>query len=192
GTREVEDVLADMKRQKIHLAIVLDEFGGTAGLVTMEDLLEEIVGQIYDEYDRPGGETYTVPGEGAPVLSGAMPVRDVNQIYGLTLDETSYTTIGGYLFGTLGRLPKVGDRVTVRRAAFEIVKMEGRRVGATRLLQQVAGEGTTPCRSGPPSPRFRPARSTLPGTPSGASAPSSLAFWSDSYRWRYTICWRPR
>src|SRR5207244_4202871 len=56
GTREVEDVLADMKRQKIHLAIVLDEFGGTAGLVTMEDLLEEIVGQIYDEYDRPSGE----------------------------------------------------------------------------------------------------------------------------------------
>jgi putative hemolysin len=133
-----------MKRQKIHLAIVLDEFGGTAGLVTMEDLLEEIVGQIYDEYDRPSGETYTVPGEGAPVLSGAMPLRDVNQIYGLTLDETSYTTIGGYLFGTLGRLPKVGDRVTVRGAAFEIVEMEGRRVGAARLLQQVAGEGTTP------------------------------------------------
>ena len=144
GTREVEDVLADMKRQKIHLAIVLDEFGGTAGLVTMEDLLEEIVGQIYDEYDRPSGETYTVPGEGAPLLSGAMPLRDVNQIYGLGLDETSYTTIGGYLFGTLGRLPKVGDRVTVRGAAFEIVEMEGRRVGAARLLQQVAGEGTTP------------------------------------------------
>src|SRR5438874_1528523 len=144
GTREVEDVLADMKRQKIHLAIVLDEFGGTAGLVTMEDLLEEIVGQIYDEYDRPSGETYTVPGEGAPVLSGAMPLRDVNQIYGLGLDEGSYTTIGGYLFGTLGRLPKVGDRVTVRGAAFEIVEMEGRRVGAARLLQQVAGEGTTP------------------------------------------------
>src|SRR5436190_2079841 len=144
GTREVEDVLADMKRQKIHLAIVLDEFGGTAGLVTMEDLLEEIVGQIYDEYDRPSGETYTVPGEGAPVLSGAMPLRDVNQIYGLGLDEGSYTTIGGYLFGTLGRLPKVGDRVTVLGAAFEIVEMEGRRVGAARLLQQVAGEGTTP------------------------------------------------
>src|SRR5216110_3007456 len=144
GTREVEDVLADMKRQKIHLAIVLDEFGGTAGLVTMEDLLEEIVGQIYDEYDRPSGETYTVPGEGAPVLSGAMPLRDVNQIYGLGLDEGSYTTIGGYLFGTLGRLPKVGDRVTVRGAAFEIVEMEGRRVGAARLLQQVPGEGTTP------------------------------------------------
>src|SRR5881628_963306 len=142
GTREVEDVLADMKRQKSHLAIVLDEFGGTAGLVTMEDLLEEIVGQIYDEYDRPSAETRAAPGEGAPLLPGAMPLRDVNQTYGLDLDETSYTTIGGYLFGTLGRLPKVGDHVPVKGAAFEIVQMDGRRVGAARLLQRAAGEGT--------------------------------------------------
>src|SRR5216117_3613298 len=141
GTREVEDVLADMKRQKIHLAIVLDEFGGTAGLVTMEDLLEEIVGQIYDEYDRPSADTRAAPGEGAPLLPGAMPLRDVNQTYGLDLDETSYTTIGGYLFGTLGRLPKVGDHVAAKGAAFEIVEMDGRRVGAARLLQRAAGEG---------------------------------------------------
>jgi CBS domain containing-hemolysin-like protein len=137
GTRQVEDVLADMKRQKIHLAIVLDEFGGTAGLVTMEDLLEEIVGQIYDEYDRPvgggAGETRAVPGEGAPVLSGAMPVHDVNETYGLEIDEEDYTTIGGYLFGVLGRLPNVGDRVSVKGAVFEIVEMEGRRVGRVRL-----------------------------------------------------------
>src|SRR2546426_88428 len=144
GTREVEDVLADMKRQKIHLAIVLDEFGGTAGLVTMEDLLEEIVGQIYDEYDRSSGDTRAAPGEGAPLLPGAMPLRDVNQTYGLELDERNYTTIGGYLFGTLGRLPKVGDRVTVKGGAFEIVEMDGRRVGATRLVQQTAGEGAAP------------------------------------------------
>src|SRR5206468_12813180 len=104
----------------------------------MEDLLEEIVGQIYDESDRPSGETYSVPGEGAPVLSGAMPLRDVNQIYGPGLDEASYTTIGGYLFGTLGRLPKVGDRVTVRGAAFKTVEMEGRRVGAARSLHRAA------------------------------------------------------
>src|SRR5207253_4548121 len=70
GTREVEDVLADMKRQKIHLAIVLDEFGGTAGLVTMEDLLEEIVGQIDDEYDRPSGELRSVPAGAAPTIAG--------------------------------------------------------------------------------------------------------------------------
>jgi CBS domain containing-hemolysin-like protein len=139
GTREVEDVLADMKRQKIHLAIVLDEFGGTAGLATMEDLLEEIVGQIYDEYDRPG-DTRAGPGEGAPLLSGATPLRDVNETYGLALDEANYTTIGGYLFGTLGRLPKVGDQIVVKGATFEIVEMDGRRVGAARLLQRAPDE----------------------------------------------------
>ena len=135
GTREVEDVLTDMKRQKVHLAIVLDEFGGTAGLVTMEDLLEEIVGPIYDEYDRPvapspKGATGT---GGTPLVDGGTEIRDVNRQFGLQLDDTDYTTIGGLLFGTLGRLPKVGDRVTVGGAAFEIVEMDGRRVGKARV-----------------------------------------------------------
>ncbi len=135
GTREVEDVLADMKRQKIHLAIVLDEFGGTAGLVTMEDLLEEIVGQIYDEYDRPTGEVRVAPAGEAAVLSGSTPIRDVNAGFGLQLNEADYTTIGGYLFGALGRLPQVGDQVAVKGAVFEIVAMDSRRVGSVRVLR---------------------------------------------------------
>src|SRR5881296_2509083 len=139
GTREVEDVLADMKRQKIHLAIVLDEFGGTAGLVTMEDLLEEIVGQIYDEYDRPAAAVKQAATPGAAsLLAGSTPLRDVNDTFGLELDVGDYTTIGGYLFGALGRLPKVGDQVAVPGAVFEIVEMDGRRVGAVRLVAQAA------------------------------------------------------
>jgi CBS domain containing-hemolysin-like protein len=135
GTREVEDVLADMKRQKVHLAIVLDEFGGTAGLVTMEDLLEEIVGPIYDEYDRPAAPSPRAAGGagGTPVITGGTEIREVNRLFGLELDDADYTTIGGLLFGTLGRLPKVGDRVTVSGAAFEIVEMDGRRVGKARV-----------------------------------------------------------
>jgi CBS domain containing-hemolysin-like protein len=134
GTREVEDVLADMKRQKVHLAIVLDEFGGTAGLVTMEDLLEEIVGQIYDEYDRPPTAPLAAPGgAAAPVISGETEIKDVNEAYGLTLDDSDYTTIGGLLFGTLGRLPKVGDQVKLPGAVFEILEMDGRRVGKVRV-----------------------------------------------------------
>ena len=132
GTREVEDVLADMKRQKAHLAIVLDEYGGTAGLVTMEDLLEEIVGQIYDEYDRPegGASSATVT---APVISGSTEVAEVNRNYGLQLDDADYTTIGGVVFGKLGRLPKTGDRVELPGAEFEVMEMEGRRVGNVRV-----------------------------------------------------------
>jgi CBS domain containing-hemolysin-like protein len=133
GTRQVEDVLTDMRRQKIQLAIVLDEFGGTAGLVTMEDLLEEIVGQIYDEYDRPEVRPQGAPG--TPVLAGATPVEEVNETYHLGLEEGEYTTLGGLLFGALGRLPRVGDRVSLPGGAvFEIVAMEGPRVGAARLL----------------------------------------------------------
>ena len=134
GTREVEDVLADMKRQRAHIALVLDEFGGVAGLVTMEDLLEEIVGQIYDEYDRP--ETAASASSGPRALAGSMEVRDVNQILGLALDDSEYTTLGGLLFGTLGRLPKPGDRVSLQGATFEILQMDGRRVGAVRVVEQ--------------------------------------------------------
>lgn len=139
GTREVEDVLADMKRQKIHLAIVLDEFGGTAGLVTMEDLLEEIVGPIYDEYDRPSGELRAAPAGVAPIIAGSTPIREVNTAFGLELDEQDYTTIGGFLFGAIGRLPKAGDQVAVKGAVFEIVEMEGRRVGSVRVARREPG-----------------------------------------------------
>jgi CBS domain containing-hemolysin-like protein len=130
GTREVEDVLADMKRLKTHLAIVLDEYGGTAGLVTMEDLLEEIVGPIYDEHDM---QDRPAPDEGAPRLDGAMPISEFNSQYGASLDDTDYTTVGGYIFGQLGRLPRVGDRVTVGPFTFEVIEMEGRRVKTVRL-----------------------------------------------------------
>lgn len=125
GAREVEDVLADMKRLKIHLAVVLDEYGGTAGLVTMEDLLEEIVGPIFDEYDRAGPAA--TDGE-VPVVEGATEITEINERYGLSLDDSDYTTIGGYLFGKLGRLPKVGDRVEADGRVFEIAEMEGKRV----------------------------------------------------------------
>lgn len=133
GTREVEDVLADMKRQKVHMGIVLDEYGGTAGLVTMEDLLEEIVGQIYDEYDRLPEAGAAAGAATALVLSGGAEVTDVNRTYGLQIDDADFTTIGGVLFGKLGRLPKVGDRVEVAGATFEVLEMDGRRVGKVRV-----------------------------------------------------------
>ena len=132
GTRKVEDVLADMKRQRTHLALVLDEYGGTAGLVTMEDLIEEIVGDIEDEYDR--AERPTAQADGAAVLDGALPLTDLPDRVGIEIEDENYTTLGGYLFGRLGRLPKVGDQVKVGERTFEIVDMEGRRVRSVRLL----------------------------------------------------------
>lgn len=133
GTREVEDVLADMKRLKVHLAVVLDEYGGTAGLVTMEDLLEEIVGEIFDEYD-PVQQAVAVPKDGVVVVDGSTPLSEFNTKFNAELDDTNYTTIGGFLFGHLGRLPKVGDQATVGGIRFEIAAMEGRRVESVRIL----------------------------------------------------------
>ncbi|MEP7343787.1 MAG: hemolysin family protein [Gemmatimonadaceae bacterium] len=134
GSREVEEVLADFKRLKEHMAIVLDEFGGTAGIVTMEDLLEEIVGEILDEHDEPelrgatseSGET-TIPGE--------MHITEVNETYGLAVPDDDYTTIGGYVFGALGRLPLVGDRVVSGGAAFTVRAMDGRRISQLQLVK---------------------------------------------------------
>jgi putative hemolysin len=119
-----------MKRLKTHLAVVLDEYGGTAGLVTMEDLLEEIVGPIFDEYDP---QDKAAQADGAARLDGAMPISDFNAEFDATLDDTDYTTLGGYVFGQLGRLPRPGDRVTVAPHVLEVVEMDGRRVKTLRI-----------------------------------------------------------
>ncbi len=127
GSREVEEVLADFKRLKEHMAVVLDEYGGTAGIVTMEDLLEEIVGEILDEYDEP--EVLDAVEPGADVLvAGSMNIHELNERFGLDVPDDEYTTIGGYVFGALGRLPVVGDRVTASHAIFTVKSMQGRRV----------------------------------------------------------------
>jgi CBS domain containing-hemolysin-like protein len=132
GTREVEDVLADMKRLKAQIAVVLDEYGGTAGIVTMEDLLEEIVGEIYDEYDlaEPLPQTST---DGI-VLPGDTEIEDLNEQFAVALSDEDYQTVGGFVFGRLGRLPKPGDRVSVGKLQFEVLSMDGRRVGRLKMV----------------------------------------------------------
>ncbi len=134
GTREVEDVLSDMKKLKTHLAVVLDEYGGTAGLVTMEDLLEEIVGEIFDEYDPVQAAALAATADGSVVIEGSTTIGDFNNRFEAELDDSDYTTVGGFLFGQLGRLPKVGDRVTIGRHGFEIAEMAGRRVERVRVI----------------------------------------------------------
>lgn len=148
GTREVEDVLADMKRLKTHLAVVLDEYGGTAGLVTMEDLLEEIVGEIYDEHDRVKRVTRGMK-DGAVRLDGALPVSEFNHRFDAELDDTDYTTLGGFLFGQLGRLPQVGDKVVVGRYQFEIAAMSGRRVDTVLMKTEPVAEADQLLSNGP-------------------------------------------
>jgi CBS domain containing-hemolysin-like protein len=127
GSREVEEVLSDFKRRKEHMAVVLDEFGGTAGIVTMEDLLEEIVGEILDEFDEPERRASTGTG-GEQLVPGETHLSEVNDNYALDLESEDYTTLGGFVFGMLGRLPQPGDRVTVNGVVLSVREMEGRRI----------------------------------------------------------------
>jgi CBS domain containing-hemolysin-like protein len=139
GSREVEDVLADFKRLKEHMAVVLDEYGGTAGIVTMEDLLEEIVGEILDEYDEAEQPTGRSRG-GELLIPGSTHIGEINERYGLDVPDAEYTTIGGYVFGALGRLPVPGDRVTSGGAVFTVHAMDGRRIDMLSVDLHSAGD----------------------------------------------------
>ena len=139
GSREVEEVLSDFKRLKVHMAIVLDEFGGTAGLVTMEDLLEEIVGEILDEYDEPP-EHLERESPDLVIVPGGTNIGELNERFGLNVPDDDYTTIGGYIFGALGRLAVVGDRITAGGAVFTVRDMDGRRIDSLAVDLHAAGD----------------------------------------------------
>ncbi|MGK7310862.1 MAG: hemolysin family protein [Candidatus Longimicrobiales bacterium M2_2A_002] len=135
-SKTVEDLLRDMQEEQIHIAVVVDEFGGTAGIVTIEDLVEEIVGEIRDEHEEPDEEILDT-GD-ATLLSGTVPVTDVNERYGLGLPEADYTTIAGYLLGRLGRLARPGDEVAFEGGRLRVLAVDGRRILRAALFLERA------------------------------------------------------
>jgi CBS domain containing-hemolysin-like protein len=142
-TKPVNTLLAELRMSKVHLAIVVDEFGGTYGLVTMEDLLEEIVGEIEDEYDEDGPEFEPTP-EGDVLIDGGAAIGEVNERFGLTLPEEDFDTLGGFIFGALGRVPVAGDVVSVPgpegdELALRVEETEERRVTCVRLSRTALG-----------------------------------------------------
>jgi CBS domain containing-hemolysin-like protein len=130
-TRAAERVLDDLRKTRAHMAIVLDEFGGTAGIVTMEDLVEEVIGDIADEYDVAQREALEM--NGVLELSGSLSLIDVRSDHGIRIPEGSWSTLGGYVFSRIGRVPKVGDRVPFNGGELEVVAMDSRRVAAVRV-----------------------------------------------------------
>jgi CBS domain containing-hemolysin-like protein len=133
-TKRISELLGELRTRNVHLAIVLDEFGGTEGLVTMEDLLEEIVGEIYDEYDVAEPDFTTTP-EGHVIIDGGASIDEVNERFGMNLSSDDFDTIGGFIFGTLGRVPQPGDAVIVDGSGeLRVEGTEERRVTAVRLV----------------------------------------------------------
>jgi putative hemolysin len=140
ATRAAERVLDDLRRARAHLAVVLDEFGGTAGIVTLEDLIEEVIGDINDEYDFATRQA--VESNGVLELDGTMSLADARAEYGLSIPAGDWNTIGGFVFGELGRLPRMGDRVPMASGELEVVAMDARRVAAVRVLAPKAAPAT--------------------------------------------------
>ncbi len=136
--KPVDDILAEFRQQSVHLAIVLDEFGGTYGLLTMEDLLEEIVGEINDEYDTAEQEFSSTP-EGDILIDGGASISEVNERFALGISESEFDTIGGFVFGALGRVPVLGESVDVSTAVENVTlvveDLEERRITRIRLAR---------------------------------------------------------
>ncbi|MGH7546415.1 MAG: hemolysin family protein [Gemmatimonadota bacterium] len=134
-SKSVADCLREFREKKVHQALVVDEFGGTFGLVTLEDLVEEIVGEIYDEYEVAEPEI-RVTGQGEALIDGGTPIDEVNDRFGLNLPTEHYDTVAGYILGERGQVPQVGDTVTADgNAVFTVEDVEERRVKLVRLVR---------------------------------------------------------
>jgi CBS domain containing-hemolysin-like protein len=126
-TNSVEQLLRHMQREQTHMAVVIDEFGGTAGLVTIEDVVEEIVGEIEDELDVARLE-FEEMAPGVVEFPGNTPIYELNERFGLTVPDEDYTTVAGFVLGHLGRIARVGDEVDVENGRLRVVAVKGRRV----------------------------------------------------------------
>jgi CBS domain containing-hemolysin-like protein len=133
-TARLEDVLRQMQKAKAHFGFVVDEHGGLEGIITLEDLLEEIVGDISDEHDEEVNEQIIPGEENNYLLSGGLAVRDLNRRLKLSVPESEgYTTIAGFLMTEAGHVLKPGDRVNYNGLSFEVDRVERRRVISVRL-----------------------------------------------------------
>ncbi|RME75938.1 MAG: HlyC/CorC family transporter [Chloroflexi bacterium] len=139
-TKPLSDLLRELQTRKVHIAIVVDEYGGTAGLVTIEDILEEIVGEIQDEYDPDEFYLQRISDD-EYIFSARMDLDDINDLMSADLPTDEADTLGGLVYNLLGRIPEVGDRVTVGEMVMTVLDVEGRRIRRVRVQRVRAQQG---------------------------------------------------
>ena len=141
ATRQILSALSDMRREGAHVAIVADEYGGTAGIITLEDLVEELVGDIKDEYDVDEPETTRLTG-GELEVDGLLNLDDFEDETGLTLPDGPYETVAGYIVQQLGHVPTVGETATFEGHTLTVVELDGRRIA--RVKVKITGPAAAP------------------------------------------------
>jgi len=133
-TKSVFALLRQMRSERTHIAIVVEEYGGTIGLVTFEDVVEEVVGEIEDEFERAKAEKIKPVGEGVFIVDGRTPLEEIAERIGVNLNrKIGVETIGGLVVLKLGRIPKPGERVRANGLSIEVVEADARRVRRVRL-----------------------------------------------------------
>jgi len=138
-TKRIDDLLEELQERRTQIAIVVDEYGGTEGLVTMEDVLEEIVGEIEDEFSRSRDAQVMLQPDGTVLVDAGVTTEHVEEIFGTQLDSTEVDTVGGYVYHSLGRIPQTGDIVETDHLHIEVISMLGRRLRKLRI-HRIDGE----------------------------------------------------
>ena len=132
-TKRVDELLEEFRERRTQIAIVVDEYGGTEGLVTMEDVLEEIVGEIEDEFSRVRESEITRQNDGSVNVSAGLGIEDVKELFGVEIESDDFDTVGGFVYHHLGRIPHVGDVVENSGLKVEVVSVLGRRLRTLKI-----------------------------------------------------------
>jgi CBS domain containing-hemolysin-like protein len=137
--KRIDELLAELREHRVHMAIVVDEYGGTAGLVTIEDVLEEIVGEIQDEYDREEASMVRVSDNEA-VVDARVSLDDLNELLGLAIESEDFDTVGGFVYHELGRMPAPGDEVRADGLTLRVLSVLGRKIKKVRVTKNAAAD----------------------------------------------------
>ncbi|HEX3723573.1 MAG TPA: transporter associated domain-containing protein, partial [Nitrolancea sp.] len=130
----IDTLLDEMKAQRTHLVVVVDEYGGTAGMVTLDDIMERVVGEVPDEFDLPGQDILDEQ-DGSSRVNGLTHLSDIREHFGLELEADETSTIGGFVFAALGQRPAIGDRVVVGPYGIEVTALDGLRIAEVRFTR---------------------------------------------------------
>ena len=150
-TKPADALLKELQEKNVHLAIVADEYGGTSGLVTIEDLIEEIVGDIRDEHDFAEEEDYVDVGDGSYLIEASMDLDDINALLGCSIDTSDADTLGGYIYLALGRVPKMDETIETEILNMTVQSIDGHRIRKVRV-RKIPGEAAMLPHPPAPSP----------------------------------------